>query len=197
MFEDEVRRRKQDLDILHQNSLALAERGAGPVVEPELRRLNQRWLDINSQLAQFKQTPHSPPGGQSAENGGLDSPDNTITRTTYNVVTTSVSRTTSSAKSPGQFADEVLRLQGQVADLQRKVGALETGSEDYGQLDAQDVLLKVSVLVVVDGSEISSLSVHLLFYSLPSPAQGPCTTHLTTQHLFWLWRLLSLETRPG
>ncbi|KAK7483284.1 hypothetical protein BaRGS_00025451, partial [Batillaria attramentaria] len=156
-FEDEVRRRRHELDNLQLGAASLTDRGAGPIVEPELKRLNQRWLDISSQLAQYKQPSQSSPSssspakaGDNTSSSGGDNPDSTITRTTFNVVSTSISRTTTSSRSPGQFLQDVLKLLSQVGELQQRLRTPDLSADDFSLLDQQQAQLKA-----IDGEMVA------------------------------------------
>lgn len=143
-FEEEVRRRKDDWHSLQQRGLALSERGATPVTETELQHLKQRWLDISSQLAQYKSSPiaHTQPVQSNVDRLVADT-DGTVTRTTFNIVSTSISQTTSALKSPAQFLQEILQLLNKVQDLLSQMASLELGREDLSQLESWETRLKV------------------------------------------------------
>ncbi|XP_025099293.1 dystrophin-like isoform X3 [Pomacea canaliculata] len=144
-FEEEVRRRKDDWHSLQQRGLALSERGATPVTETELQHLKQRWLDISSQLAQYKSSPiaHTQPVQSNVDRLVADT-DGTVTRTTFNIVSTSISQTTSALKSPAQFLQEILQLLNKVQDLLSQMASLELGREDLSQLESWETRLKAA-----------------------------------------------------
>ncbi|XP_076445085.1 dystrophin-like isoform X2 [Babylonia areolata] len=138
-FEDEVRRRRQDLDSLQTTALALTEHGAAvPVVEPALKRLNQRWQDLCSQLTHYK--PSSSPSSASPRGSIHD-------------------RASSAGWSGGgggdsgagveeevggaaRWKEEVLRLLGQVGVLRQRLKSAELSAEGGAHVDVQNTQLK-------------------------------------------------------
>ncbi|KAL8560193.1 hypothetical protein ACOMHN_021687 [Nucella lapillus] len=138
-FEDEFRRRRQDLDSLQTTALALTEHGATPLVEPALKRLNRRWQDLRSQLSRYNSpaaasssSSSHPRGllacgggpGRASSGGGPEEEDGVC-------------------GGAGQWMEEVLRLLGQVGVLQQRLKSGEPRGEGAGvQLDVQNTQLK-------------------------------------------------------
>ena len=114
-FEDEVRRRRHDLELLQTSGMALAERGAGPLVEPELKRLNKRWQDLSAQLARHKAA-----------------------------AAVSISDAASDSGGPEDLLQAVLRLLEEVGALQQRLRSWELSTQDFSQLQQQDEQLKVA-----------------------------------------------------
>ena len=69
-----MRRRRHDLELLQTSGVALAERGAGPLVEPELKRLNKRWQDLSAQLARHKTVAAVSISDAASDSGGSRGP---------------------------------------------------------------------------------------------------------------------------
>ena len=116
-FEDEVRRRRHDLELLQTSGMALAERGAGPLVEPELKRLNRRWQDLSAQLTRHKAA-----------------------------AAVSISDAASDSGGPEDLLQTVLRLLEEVGALQQRLRSWELSTQDFSQLQQQDQQLKVAAL---------------------------------------------------
>ena len=121
-FEDEVRRRRHDLELLQTSGMALAERGAGPLVEPELKRLNRRWQDLSAQLTRHKAA-----------------------------AAVSISDAASDSGGPEDLLQTVLRLLEEVGALQQRLRSWELSTQDFStqdfsQLQQQDQQLKVTAL---------------------------------------------------
>ncbi|XP_067674722.1 dystrophin-like isoform X3 [Haliotis asinina] len=112
-FEDEMRRRQKELDFLRQRAGELEASGAKAIVAPEMHKLNQRWQDISQQISQ--------PRPPSITNGDLTNGDSQITRTSFNVVSTSVTRTTSNVRSPAQYIQDVRRTLMRISEIKKQL----------------------------------------------------------------------------
>ena len=133
-FEEELSRRRRDLDSIRQQGQSLTDRGAGIIVEPEISRLRQRWNDINSQVSAIQYPP--------AITLDARANDNQITRTTYTVVQSSTTRA-GSPKSSSQMIVDIRRLSDKVADINRQLTGSELGGKEFDEFTKQEDILKV------------------------------------------------------
>ncbi|XP_052810329.1 dystrophin-like isoform X2 [Mya arenaria] len=131
-FEDELKRRQRDLDTLRTQGQPLQERGAGAIVEPEVNRLQRRWQDVNNQVAMIQYPPVPMV---------TDNTQNQVTRTTYTVVQSSVTRA-SSPKSTSQIKVEIRRLSDQIADINRQLTGPELGGKNFDEFSKQEDILQ-------------------------------------------------------
>ena len=53
-MEEEIQKRQKEIDELNRRAAELNEKGAKPVIEPTLIKLNKRWAEIKTQFAQYK-----------------------------------------------------------------------------------------------------------------------------------------------
>ncbi|XP_070191463.1 dystrophin-like isoform X2 [Littorina saxatilis] len=153
-FEDEVRRRRHDLETLQSSALSLTDRGAGPVMEPELKRLNQRWQDLSSQLDRYKVQASPRPAASITEvTDSMARSDYSVARSDYSVERSDYSMVSASPEADrvARLFPEVLRLLEQVGLLQQRLRSPEMSSEDYTKLREQEAQLKA-----IDG-EMSAL----------------------------------------
>ena len=146
-FEEELSRRRRDLDTVRQQGQSLTDKGAGIIVEPELSRLRQRWNDINSQVSAIQypaialeQRPN----------------ENQVTRTTYTVVQSSSTRA-GSPKSSSQMIVDIRRLSDQVADINRQLTGSELGGKEFDEFTKQEDILKVGTSAAPDSWQSKTL----------------------------------------
>lgn len=132
-FEEELKRRQRDLDTLRQQAQPLHDKGASALVEPDIDRLQRRWQDVNSQVAMVTYPPITM---EPAVTEGQ------VTRTTYTVVQSSVTRA-SSPRSTSQIKIDIRRLSDQIADINRQLTGPELGGKDFDDFTKQEDILKV------------------------------------------------------
>ncbi|XP_053396069.1 dystrophin-like isoform X7 [Mercenaria mercenaria] len=131
-FEEELKRRQRDLDTLRQQAQPLHDKGAGALVEPDIDRLQRRWHDVNSQVAMIQYPPVSV---EPAVTEGQ------VTRTTYTVVQSSVTRA-SSPRTSSQIKVDIRRLSDQIADINRQLTGPELGGKDFDEFTKQEDILQ-------------------------------------------------------
>lgn len=136
-FEEELKRRQRDLDLLRQQAVPLQEKGAAALVDPEINRLQRRWQDINNQVAMVQYP---------ADSVDATPIDGQVTRTTYTVVQSSVARA-SSPKSSSQIKIDIRRLSDQISDINRQLTGPELGGKDFDDFTKQEDILKVKLNV--------------------------------------------------
>ncbi|XP_076466610.1 dystrophin-like isoform X3 [Babylonia areolata] len=145
-FEDEVRRRRHDLDTLQTSSaVAIRERGAAPLVDPQLQRLNQRWQDLSAQLARYKVS-NTTSSSSSLRPAPLPDVTDHVSKTSYSLVSTAGGGGEGGDDGGGGtgewWVQEVLRLLGHVGLLQQRLRSPELSSQDFTQLEVQGAQLQ-------------------------------------------------------
>ncbi|KAL5009782.1 hypothetical protein ScPMuIL_012087 [Solemya velum] len=130
-FDDELKRRHREVELINQRGEDLREQGAGPVVDPQLLQLNRRWLDTSNQLMQFR------PAAVTAS-----SSDNHVTTTTFSIVATTVTRTTAVANTSSQFSQQVKRILNQISNIREQLDAPEFLGKEFEDVSKQGEMLK-------------------------------------------------------
>ena len=100
-------------------------------VEPELNRLQARWNDVSNQVAMIQYPVDT-----------AELKDGQVTRTTYTVVQSSVTRA-SSPKTSSQVIVDIRRLSDQVSDINRQLMGPELGGRDFDEFTKQEDILQV------------------------------------------------------
>ena len=136
-----MRRRQRDMDFLQQRSGELEVSGAKAIVAPEMAKLNQRWRETSQQIAQ--------PRPPSITNGDLTNGDSQITRTMFNVVSTSVTRTSPGVRSPSQYVDDVRKALTSIAEIrkERRSPPLSEEENSFQVIEREEEPLHVNVLI--------------------------------------------------
>ncbi|CAL1537370.1 unnamed protein product [Lymnaea stagnalis] len=158
VLEDEVKRRGKDLATLKTQSHELQEHNGSKLgATADLSPLDERFRALTSKLS--TPPPVSPVGTPplllpkesataastttaASSNGHPGASDSVISRTTYNVVSTSVTRTTTLAYSPAQFLQAVRRLVAQITDLRSSMESDDKVMIDEMGRQAQDAKMK-------------------------------------------------------
>lgn len=158
VLEEEVRRRGRDLVTLKARAQELTEHNGSKLgATTEVESLDDRFRALTRQLST---TPPSTPAlvapkvRESTQSPVLStttstavvcgSPsDSVISRTTYNVVSTSVTRTTTLAHSPAHYLQALRRLSAQISQLTAEMEQDPMGLLDDQARQAQDAKIKV------------------------------------------------------
>ncbi|XP_055889039.1 dystrophin-like isoform X6 [Biomphalaria glabrata] len=149
VLEDEVKRRGRDQTPQKSPTLEIRDQvGSKQVTSSELVPLDERLRNLTTQLttappqvgapvAKDAATASTTSSFVSSGNGHSPSSDSVISRTTYNVVSTSVTRTTTLAYTPAQYLQALRRLLAQISDarssmeLEDIVPVEEAGRQTY------------------------------------------------------------------
>ncbi|XP_059157467.1 dystrophin-like isoform X5 [Physella acuta] len=149
VLEDEVKRRGKDLTALKSQSHSLPDSSKAGA-STDLAPLDERFRALTTRLAS---TPPPSPiltpltkettvTTAASTNGHASPSDSVISRTTYNVVSTSVTRTTTLAHTPAQYLQALRRLTAQMCELRSSMELDDAVVvEETGRL-AYDVKMK-------------------------------------------------------
>ncbi|XP_041352153.1 dystrophin-like isoform X2 [Gigantopelta aegis] len=136
-FEDEMRKRQREMESLRQQVVALEDSGAKAIVSPELQKLERRWQDMSSQMMRYRQP--------SVTNGdlldGTSGGNSHVTRTSFNVVSTTVTRTAANVRSPTQFILDIQKVLAEISEIQKRLDSHELHGSDFEEFQKQEQIL--------------------------------------------------------
>ena len=134
-----MRKREREMESLRQQVMTLEDSGAKGIVSPELQKLERRWHNMNTQMLRYRQ-PNVANGDVEETNGNSH-----MTRTSFNVVSTTVTRTAANVRSPTQFIHDVQRVLADISDIQKRLDSPELHGRDFEEFQQQEQILQVGV----------------------------------------------------
>ncbi|CAG5117358.1 unnamed protein product, partial [Candidula unifasciata] len=162
VLEEEIRRRGRDLVALKARAQELTEHNASAEVESLDNRLRALTTQLSTAppsppavaAARIRETTQSPVLSTTSSAVAYSSPsESVISRTSYNVVSTSVTRTTTLAHSPAHYLQALRRLLAQISQLRSDMEQEEGVLVEDEARQAQDAKIKIEEQKVWDIQE--------------------------------------------